>query len=308
LVTITHQDDEATVTLEIPAPIIPPGVSIAIEDHPLQDAPRDVRDAGVRQAFHVLTPQELLFAQPIRVSVTMPRSALTRPDGSLALTVPAIRTADGHWDWLSDPIVTVTADTVEMTGLTTHLGSLFVWSDLTDLVGVGSSLSPQPIGQQFRLVVGFRPRDERPNPVNLTDAESWVVDNTSVLALDLATGGVIVSYPKADTDATCQATGDYAVTLTARLGNFGADAPFLSDTLGLPPTDLTLNYLVAGNCVRPAPSAPPPSAAPTPASSASPTPSASPSQSPSASGSPSPSASHGPSFSPPPKSSPTSSP
>jgi hypothetical protein len=56
LVTITHEGDGVTVQVEVPAPLIPPGVTVAVEDHPLQDAPRDVRDAGVRQAFTCLRP------------------------------------------------------------------------------------------------------------------------------------------------------------------------------------------------------------------------------------------------------------
>ena len=35
----------------------------------------------------MLTPDTLTFDQPVRVTVTMPRSAFTRPNGDLALTV-----------------------------------------------------------------------------------------------------------------------------------------------------------------------------------------------------------------------------
>src|SRR5262245_60178716 len=215
----------------------------------MQDAPREVRDAGVRQAFHVLTPPGLTFDQPVRVTVTMPRSALTRPDGSLALTVPAIRTADGHWDWLSDPTVRVTADTVEMSGLTTHLGPLFVWSDLTARGGIGSRLSPQSVGQPFRLVLNLRPQADRPNPVALVGEPTFHADDASV-------GGPMTG--PLDRNVTCQGPGDFAVTVGTKLENFGADASFLTDTLALPPTDLTLNYLIAGTCVLPPPVTPRP--------------------------------------------------
>ena len=295
VVTISQQTDEATVTIEIPAPLIPAGVSVAVEDHPLQDAPREVRDAGVRQAFHVLTPQDLTFDQPVRVTVTMPRSAFTRPDGKLALALPAVRSAEGDWQWLANPEVTVTADTVEMTGLTAHLGSLFLWSDLTDLDGVGSSLSAQPLNQPFRLLLNLRPQLARPNPVAIVGTPAFAVDNGNVLQLGGPVGGPL------DRNVTCLQPGGYTVTLNADLENFGADVPFLTGTLGLPPTDLTLNYLIAGDCVRPAPTPTPPTASPTPSAN----PSASVNPSPSASA---PSGSHPPSFSPPPKSSPSSSP
>jgi hypothetical protein len=297
VVTINHQDDNESVVLEVPAPQIPPGVTIDVEDHPLRDAPRDVRDAGVRQAFHVLTPQDLTFAEPARVTITMPRAAFTRPDGSLALAVPAIRTPDGDWDWLADPEMTVSADAVEMTGLTSHLGSVFVWTDLTDLNGVGSSLGPQPVGQPFWLSLSLAPQEQRPNPVTIKGSPDYAVEPAALLVIGAPRNGPI------DRTATCRQTGSYQVTLTTELENFGADTPFLTETLHLPPTDLTLHYLMDGVCVIPAPTAPPPTApASSPSPSVTPSSSATPPASPSASPSPSPSAS------PTPKSKPSKSP
>jgi len=301
VVTINHQGDNESVVLEVPAPQIPVGVAIDVEDHPLQDAPRDVRDAGVRQAFHVLTPQDLTFTEPVRLTMTMPRAAFTRPDGRLALAVPAIRTPDGDWDWLADPEMTVSADTVEMTGLTSHLGSVFVWSDLTDLDGVGSGLGPQPVGQPFWLSLTLVPREQRPNPLAITGTPDYAVEPAALVVVGAPRNGPI------DRSATCHQTGNYQVTLTAGLENFGADTPFLTDTLRLPPTNLTLHYLMNGVCVVPAPTAPPPTASPTgPASS--PSPSVTPSSSASPSASPSPSPSSSPSASPTPKSKPSRSP
>jgi hypothetical protein len=299
LTTISHEGETATVTLELPVSLIPPGTTIGIEDRPLEDAPRDVRDAGVRQAFHVLEPQALTFAQPVRVTVTMPRSAFTRPDGSLAITLMALRSAEGDWHWLADSTVTVAADTVTLSGLTTHLGALFIWSDLTDLVGVPSHLSPQPVGQSFRAVLALRSAADRSNPVDFSGTPELVVDNPDVLEIGAQVGG------PADHSWTCVKAGDYKVTLTAQLHNFGAETPFLNTALGLPATGGTLTYVVTGECVRPTPTAPPPTASPTP-SPPSPSPSAVPSSSVPPGSSPSPSAS--PSASPTPNSSPSSSP
>src|SRR6185369_1117571 len=114
----------------------------------------------------------------------------------------------------------------------------------------------------------------RPNPVAIVGTVASRVDGN---ALEL---GAPVSGPL-DRNATCQQPGNYTVTFTTQLDNFGADPPFPSDTLGLPPTDLTLNYLIAGDCVRPAPTAAPPTVSPapsaSPSASASPSPTASPS-------------------------------
>lgn len=299
MTTIRHEGEEATVTLEVPAPLIPPGVTITIEDRPLEDAPRDVRDAGVRQAFHVLGPEAMTFAQPARVTLTMPREALTRPDGSLAITLLALRSAEGVWQWLADPAIMVTADTVTLSGLTTNLGSLFVWSDLTDLLAVRSNLSPQAVGESFHAVVSLRTRVARPNPVEFTGEPEFVVDNPDVLEIGAQVGG------PADRNWICKAPGDYTVTVTTQIDKFGADNPFLRDVLGLPPTGSTLTYVVTGECTRPAPTAPPSTASPTP-SPANPSPSPSPSSPVPPSSSPSTSAS--PSASPPPNSSPSSSP
>jgi hypothetical protein len=299
LTTISHEGETATVKLEVPLSLIPPGVTVTVEDRPLEDAPRDVRDAGVRQAFHVLGPQALTFAQPVRVTVTMPRSAVTRPDGSLAITFLALRSAEGDWQWLADSTVSITADSVTLSGLTTHLGSLFIWSDLTDLVGVPSDLSPQPVGQSFRAVFALRSQAERLKPVEFIGTPEFVVDNPDVLEIGAQVGG------PADRNWTCVAAGDYKVTLATQLRNFGADTEFLRDLLGLPSTGGTLTYVVTGECVRSTPTASPPSASPTP-SPAGPSPSASPSSS--APPSSSPSGSPSPSASPPPNSSPSSSP
>jgi hypothetical protein len=307
LTTISHEGETATVTLEVPVSLIPPGVTISVEDRPLEDAPRDVRDAGVRQAFHVLEPQALTFAQPVRVTVTMPRSAFTRPDGSLAITFLALRSAEGDWQWLADSKVTVTADAVTLSGLTTYLGSLFIWSDLTNLDGIRSDLSPQAIGAPFTAVVSLRPQIARPNPVSIVGTPSFVVDNPAVLGVGPAHGGTITPFPHADAELTCRSPGSFVVKLTMALDNFAADTEFFSDVLGLPPLAAALDYLIAGECVRVAPTATPPTASPTPSPTA-PSPSSSPSPAPSGSASPSPTFSPGPSGSHPPKSSPSSSP
>jgi len=307
IVTINHKGDDESVVLEVPAPQIPVGVTIDVEDHPLQDAPRDVRDAGVRQAFHVLTPEDLTFTEPVRITISMPRAAFTRPDGKLALVVPAIRTPDGDWDWLADPEMTVSADTVEMTGLTSHLGSMFVWSDLTDLDAVASNVSPQPVGSRFRLSLGISPRQTRPNPIKVAGTPGLQADPVTVLEAELARGGPITSSPAVYVDATCDSTGHYTLAVAVPLENFGADTPFLTDTLRLSPTALTLNYMFTGECLRVVPSTPPPTASPT-APASSPSPSATPSSSASPSASPSSSPSPSPSPSPTPKSKPSKSP
>jgi hypothetical protein len=99
----------------------------------------------------------------VRVTVTMPRETSPGPTANWRG-----RTRDAHaggqWDWLAEPTFTADSETVEVTGLTTHLGWLFLWSDLTDIDAVASSLSAQEVGQPFRLLVALRPRLERPNP------------------------------------------------------------------------------------------------------------------------------------------------
>ena len=305
LVTITHEGEQATVTLDVPAPLIPPGVAITVEDHPMQDAPREVRDAGVRQPFHVLAPVDLTFAQPVRVTITLPRAAVTRPDGSLAITYPAVRNPEGDWRWLTDPVMTASAESVEITGTTTQFGSLFLWSDLTDVDGIRSDLSAQAIGTTFSAILSLRPQADRPNPVEIVGTPAVVVDDPAILEAGPPHGGPITPFPRAGADLTCLAPGRFVVTLAMALDNFAADTAFFSDVLGLPPLAAGLDYLIAGECVRVAP----PTASPTPSPSPTgPTPTLSPSPAPSGSPSPSPSSSPGPSGSHPPKSSPSSSP
>ena len=74
LTTIFEETDLGTVTLEIPAPLLPAGVEVGVELRPAEEAPRDLRDAGVRQPFHVLLPQDLVFAEPVRVSISFSTS------------------------------------------------------------------------------------------------------------------------------------------------------------------------------------------------------------------------------------------
>ena len=75
LTTIFEETDLGTVTLEIPgSPLLPACVETGVESRPAEEAPRDLRDAGVRQPFHVLLPQDLVFAEPVRVSISFSTS------------------------------------------------------------------------------------------------------------------------------------------------------------------------------------------------------------------------------------------
>jgi hypothetical protein len=261
LTTITQETDFGTVTLEIPAPLIPVGVDVAVESHPAEDAPRDLRDAGVHQPFHVLLPQDLTLAEPIRVSLALPTKKFTRADGSIAIAYLAIRGADGTWDWLGQAGMSITGETTVITGTTTHLGALFAWSDLTDLLRSPEQLGSYAVGQPFRPLVTITPRDPRDHPVAYVTAPEF--DNQDPTVIEVGPPLTTPTYR----EWRCLAVGDYTVTFSAWLTNFGADNTFLDTNLGLPATEGTLSYDMTGSCEIPASPTPNPTPNNTPSSS-----------------------------------------
>jgi hypothetical protein len=252
LTTVTQTTDLGTVSLDIPAPFIPVGTEIAIEAHPIEDEPREVRDAGARQAFHVIEPQALTFAEPVALSLTLPRSLFTRDDGTIAVAYPAMRSPDGHWDWLADARMAIAADSVTLTGTTTHLGALFAWGDLTNLEAIASTIGPLAVGQGVRPLLALHDAAGRADPTQVVGTPELLVDNPTVLSIGPA------SPPSLSRDITCLAPGPFVVTFVGELANFGADTTFLTDTLHLTQTTGELSYVMTGLCALAAPSTAPP--------------------------------------------------
>jgi hypothetical protein len=261
LTTITQESDFGTVTLEIPAPFIPVGVDVAVESHPAEDAPRDLRDAGVHQPFHILLPQDLTFSEPIRVSLALPTKKFTRADGSIAIAYLAIRGPDGNWDWLRQASMLITGPTTVISGTSTHLGALFAWSDLTDLQRFPEELGSYGVGEAFRPLVTITPRDSRDHPVAYVTPPEFQNRDPSVIEV-----GPPLTTPTYR-EWQCLAVGDFTVTFSAWLTNFGADNVFLGSNLGLPATEGTLSYDMTGSCATPASPTPNPTPNSTPSSS-----------------------------------------
>jgi hypothetical protein len=261
LTTITQESDFGTVTLEIPAPFIPVGVDVAVESHPAEDAPRDLRDAGVHQPFHILLPQDLTFSEPIRVSLALPTKKFTRADGSIAIAYLAIRGPDGNWDWLRQASMLITGPTTVISGTSTHLGALFAWSDRTDLQRFPEELGSHGVGEAFRPLVTITPRDSRDHPVAYVTPPEFQNRDPSVIEV-----GPPLTTPTYR-EWQCRAVGDFTVTFSAWLTNFGADNVFLGSNLGLPATEGTLSYDMTGSCATPASPTPNPTPNSTPSSS-----------------------------------------
>jgi hypothetical protein len=232
-----------------------------VELRPLEDAPRDLRDAGVRQPFHDLLPLSLTFAEPVRVTLAIPTANLTRADGSIAISYLAVRSPGGSWDWLADAEIHIAADTTEITGTTSHLGSLFAWSDRTDLIVIPRQIGAQVIGEAFRPLVSIASREERAHPVAFATPPDF---------LNL-TPGIIEIGPPLTTQTyrewRCVAAGDFSVTFTGSLTNFGTDNPFFGVTLDLPPTGGNLTYDMTGSCTAALPATPSPTPNSSPSSS-----------------------------------------
>lgn len=258
LTTISQETDLGTVTLDIPSPLLPAGVEVSIEARGEEEAPRDIRDAGARQPFHVLLPQDLSFAEPITVTVAMPVRKFTRPDGSIAIAFLAIRSSDGTWQWLDAAAVSIVGETVTLRGTTTHFGALFAWSDRTDLLRIPQELGAHFVGETFRPLVGLSPREPRDHPVAFAAPPDYV--NRDLTVVEVGPPLTTITYR----DWRCLAVGNYTVTFGGQLTSFGVDNPFFGVTLDVPPTSGALAYDMTGSCLeRPPPSPTPPPPTPT---------------------------------------------
>jgi hypothetical protein len=221
----------------------------------LQDAPRDVRDAGVRQAFHVLAPAELTFSSPVVVTLTMERQLFVRPDGSLAIAFMAIRSALGEWYWLGDASMVVNRDNVVLSGSTSTFGDLFVWDDGTNLVASANDLGERALGQLFAPVLTLVPPAGRVHPVQLVGEVGISVDPAELIAVGPP---AVASLGRT---LTCRSPGPFSATFSADLAGFGADNAFFASTLHVPTSGGRLSYVMTGNCVG-VTAPPPPSTSP----------------------------------------------
>lgn len=242
LTTVTSTTDLGTVTIDVPTALLPAEGTISAESRPFEEAPRVLRNAGVRQDFHVLLPQVLNFEQPVRIAVTMPRTRFERDDGSIAITYLALRDLEGDWRWLGDAAMTVTSETVQLSGTTTRFGALFAWSDRTNVLPVEPGLQARLVGRPFPVNVQLVSLDQRATPVAILGEPDFLPTDPARVEV-----GPPLSTPT-ERDWRCLAEGSFSVTFIALLQNFAADNQFFAATLGLPPMFGRLTYVMSGSC------------------------------------------------------------
>lgn len=238
--TVTSDDGRVTVDVPLSEPLAD---EVSVRAMTVDEAPQELKDAGVPQPCYELLPADATFSSPVTITSTWPAASDL---GALRFFFHIIRAPAGTWAWLNDSAITYSAESVTVTGTTTHFSTLCRFTDRTDLVVDPPWPRTDLVGAEFDRAVHLVSADPRPNPITVFDAEVVAVD-----------GPIIVTDPFFSDSADsftqnwmCDGVGEYVVDVRIGIVNFAADNPFFTQTLGIDGgTDGAAVLEMNGQCV-----------------------------------------------------------